>query len=115
MTQIQDQQEVMAGLADMIIEIFAMESAVLRAVKLTDASGESAAAHATSMARVYVAGAMDKLEAAAKKVLAACAEGDALRTQMVILRRLFKYEPINTIGLRQQIAARIIEAGKYVV
>jgi butyryl-CoA dehydrogenase len=57
---------------------------------------------------------MEKIEAAAKKVVAAVSEGDMLRTQLVILRRLFKYEPFNLIGLTQQIANRIIEAGKYV-
>ena len=57
---------------------------------------------------------MDKIESAAKKVLAAIAEGDMMRTQLVILRRLFKYEPFNTIGLTQQIASRVLDAGKYV-
>jgi len=57
---------------------------------------------------------MDKIESAARKVVAAVAEGDMLRTQLVILRRLFKYEPYNVIALTQQIANRITEAGKYV-
>ena len=56
---------------------------------------------------------MDKIEAAAKKIIAAVAEGDMLRTQMAILRRLAKHEPFNTIALRQQIAEKVIERGKY--
>jgi butyryl-CoA dehydrogenase len=48
-------------------------------------------------------------------VLPAIAEGDMLRTQMAILRRLSKHEPVNTIGLRQQIAQRVLDAGKYVI
>ena len=67
------------------------------------------------MAQIYSAMAMEKIEAAAKKVLAACSEGDMLRTQMTIMRRLFKYEPINTIELRRQVATKVVEAGKYVV
>ena len=68
-----------------------------------------------AMTRVYLTQAMEKVEAAAKKVIAAVADGDMLRTQLAILRRLAKYEPFNTIELRQQIAARAIEAGKYVI
>ena len=70
---------------------------------------------AIAMTQVYCATAMDKIEANSRKVLAACAEGDMLRTQMVILRRFFKYEPANTVVLRQQIADKTIEAGKYVL
>ena len=66
------------------------------------------------MTQIYIAEAMTKLEAAAKKVIAAVAEGDMLRTQLAILRRLGKYEPVNTIALRQKIADRVLEAGKYV-
>ena len=77
--------------------------------------GEAAAANAIAMAQVYAAQAMERIEAAARKVLAACAEGDMLRTQMTIMRRLFRYEPINTIELRRQIADKVLEAGKYIV
>jgi hypothetical protein len=48
-------------------------------------------------------------------VLAAASDGDLLRTQMAILRRLSKYEPFDSIALRQKIAQRVIEAGKYVL
>ena len=113
MAAIQDQQEVMGAIADMTIEIYAMESAVLRAKKLTEQKGEAAAAMATAMTRVYLSQAMEKVEAAARKVIAAVADGDMLRTQSAILRRLSKYEPFNTVELRQQIAQKAIEAGKY--
>ncbi|MBZ5627300.1 MAG: acyl-CoA dehydrogenase family protein [Acidobacteriia bacterium] len=105
-----DQQEIMGALADIIIETYCMESAVLRAEKLAERGAELA----TAMTQVYVARAMVTIEAAARKVIAAIAEGDMLRTQMAILRRLLKYEPINTIALREKIAARVIEQGKYV-
>jgi butyryl-CoA dehydrogenase len=113
MAAIQDQQEVMGAIADMTIEIYAMESAVLRAQKLVEHKGEAAAALPIAMTRVYIAQAMEKVESAAKRVVADVAEGDMLRTQMAILRRLSKYEPFNTIALRQQIAQKTIEVGKY--
>ena len=113
MQAIQDQQEVMGAIADMVIEIYAMESAVLRAQKMAEAKGEAAATLPIAMARVYQSQAMEKIEAAARKVIAAVAEGDMLRTQLAILRRLAKHEPCNTIALRQQIAQKMIERGKY--
>src|SRR5579862_3532979 len=113
MQAIQDQQEVMVAIADMVIETYAMESAVLRAQKIAETKGEAAAALPVAMTRVYLSHAMEKIEAAAKKVIAAVAEGDMLRTQLAILRRLAKHEPFNTIELRQQIAQKIIDRGKY--
>jgi butyryl-CoA dehydrogenase len=113
MQAIQDQQEVMGAIADMTIETYAMESAVLRAQKLVEAKGEREAALAIAMTRVYMTQAMEKIESAAKRIIAAVADGDMLRTQLAILRRLAKYEPFNTIELRQQIAQRTIEVGKY--
>ena len=111
-TKLADQQEVMAALADMIMEVFTLESTLLRAHKI--ASGNAAAAGiAIAMARLYAAQAMDTLELAARKVLAASAEGDMLRTQMAILRRLAKHDPANTIALGGQIAAHVVKAGKY--
>ena len=113
MQAIQDQQEVMGAIADMVIETYAMESAVLRAQKIAERNGEAAASLPVAMTRVYLSQAMDKIEAAAKKVIAAVADGDMLRTQLAILRRLAKHEPFNTIELRQQIAQKVIERGKY--
>jgi butyryl-CoA dehydrogenase len=113
MQAIQDQQEIMGAIADMTIETYAMESAVLRAQKITEGKGESAAALPIAMTRVYLSQAMEKVESAAKKVIAAVADGDMLRTQLAILRRLAKYEPFNTVELRQQIAQKMIERGKY--
>ena len=113
MQAIQDQQEIMGAIADMTIESYAMESAVLRAQKIAETKGEAAAALPIAMTRVYLSQAMEKIESAAKKVIAAVADGDMLRTQLAIFRRLAKYEPFNTIELRQQIAQKVIERGKY--
>jgi butyryl-CoA dehydrogenase len=97
----------------MVIEAYAMESAVLRAEKLVAANGEAASGLPIAMTQVYVAQAMEKVEAAARKVLAAVADGDMLRMQMAILRRLAKYDPFDTIAARRLIAQRVLEAGKY--
>ena len=113
MQTIQDQQEVMGAIADMTIEIYAMESAVLRAQKMVEQKGEASAALPIAMTRVYLTQALERVEAAAKKVIADVAEGDMLRTQLAIVRRLSKHEPFNTIALRQRIAQKTIEAGKY--
>ena len=118
MQAIQDQQEIMGAIADMTIETYAMETAVLRAQKIAESGSsssksEAAAALPIAMTRVYLTQAFEKVESAARKVIAAVAEGDMLRTQLAILRRLSKHEPFNTIELRQLIAQRVIERGKY--
>ena len=113
MQAIQDQQEIMGAIADMVIEIYVMESALLRTQKIASAQGESAAELPIAMTRVYLAQAMEKVESAARKIIAAVAEGDMLRTQLAVLRRLAKHDPYNTVELRQQIAQKVIERGKY--
>jgi butyryl-CoA dehydrogenase len=113
MQTIQDQQEIMGAIADMVIETYAMESAVLRTRKIVEKQAESTATLPIAMTRVYLSQAIEKIESAARKVIAAVAEGDMLRTQLSILRRLAKHEPSNTIDLRQQIAQKVIERGKY--
>jgi butyryl-CoA dehydrogenase len=115
MQALADQQEIMGALADIVIETYAAESANLRAQKMVERQGESESRLAVAMARVYLQHALEKTEASARKVIAAITDGDMLRTQMAILKRLSKYEPVNTIALRQQVAERLIEAEKYVV
>jgi alkylation response protein AidB-like acyl-CoA dehydrogenase len=123
MQQIADEQEVMGAIADMIIEVFAMESAILRAEKiaagnlatgnLAAGQGSEASAIPVAMARLYADKAMSTIELSARKVIAAVAEGDMLRTQLTILRRLSKHDSADTISLRRQVARHIIHAGKY--
>ncbi len=113
MQAIQDQQEIMGAIADMTIETYAMESAVLRTQKIVANQGEAGAALPIAMTRMYLSQAMERVESAARKVIAAVAEGDMLRTQLAILRRLSKYEPFNTVELGQRIAQKMIERGKY--
>ena len=108
-----DQQEIVGALADMIIEAYAMESCLLRTQKLVAAHGEAGAKLPIAMTQIYLTQGMEKIEAAAKKVTSGVAEGDMLRTQLAIVRRLAKFEPFNTIALRQIVAQRLIETGKY--
>jgi butyryl-CoA dehydrogenase len=115
MQALQDEQEIMGAIANMTIETYAMESAVLRVGKMVARLGETAAMLPIAMTRVYLMGGMDRVESTAKIVLAAASEGDLLRTHMAILRRLCKYEPFNSVALSQAIAQRVIEAGKYVL
>ena len=109
MQKIAEEQEVMGALADMIIAVYTMESAILRADKI-GAKDESVA---TAMAKLHAAQAMETIEKSARMVIAAVAEGDMARTQFAILRRLIKHDPADTIALRRQIAAHVIKAGKY--
>src|SRR6266542_570213 len=110
MQQIVDHQEVMGALADIVIEIFAMDSVLARTLKLAEGQGrpgpdQRAAATSVAISEVYLQEAFARVEAAAKKALADVAEGDMLRTHMTILRRLAKAEPFNVISARQAIAA----------
>ena len=111
MLALADQQEVMGALADCIMEIYALESSILRAEKLL-ARGASAK-QPVALTQFYAAKAFGIVEASARKVIRATAEGDALRTQMAILRRLAKVEPADTIAVGRAIARHAIAAGRY--
>ena len=113
MTALAEQQEVLMGIADIIMDTYAMESAVLRAQKLTAAQGEDAAARYLDMVSVFCHDAIDRIETRAKQTLAAMSEGDELRTLLAALRRFTKRTPINTVAARQRIAAVLIKANKY--
>ena len=113
MAALEEEQEVVAGITDILMNAYAIESATLRAQKI--ARGGRSAENVNDMVAVFSREAMDTIESAAKTVLAACSEGDALRTNLAVLKRFTKYEPVNAIGLRRKIAARLIRAEKYVV
>jgi len=112
MQSLVDQQEVMGAIADCVIELYAMESCILRAEKLLGKS-DSGARAAVALTRYYAAKAMQAIEFSSRKVVAAVAEGDMLRTQLGILRRLAKIDPANAVALGREIAQRVIEAGCY--
>jgi butyryl-CoA dehydrogenase len=110
-----EQQEIVAALADCITEVYTFESCLLRAEKMIQSSGEASARNAIAMTRHYGARAMQTVEASVRKVIAASAEGDTLRTQLAIVRRIAKYDPPDVIGLGRQIAQHVLKAGRYTV
>jgi hypothetical protein len=110
--EMEKQQEVLAGITDVVIEIFAMESILLRARKL-GAAGRGA--QAADMAAVYLRDGMSRIDVTSRTVLAACSEGDALRANMAVLRRFAKFEPVDAIALRHRIAGRLLDAERYLV
>jgi alkylation response protein AidB-like acyl-CoA dehydrogenase len=113
MAKLEDQQEILMGIADIVIDAFGMESAILRAQKIAANQGEEAAARFIDMARVYCNDAVERIDAHAKNTLAAMAEGDELRTLLAALRRFTKLTPINTIAARQRIAEVMIKGNRY--
>jgi alkylation response protein AidB-like acyl-CoA dehydrogenase len=110
--KLSDQQEVLMHVADMLIDVFAAESAVLRAIGATNGPAARAPLHVDA-ARVFVNDAAMRVEASAKQALAAMAEGDALRTMLSALRRLSKTMPINTAALRRRLADEAVARGGY--
>jgi butyryl-CoA dehydrogenase len=108
-----EQQEIMGALADCIMEVYALESCLLRAGKLLSNRGASAARQAVAMSQYYAVKSLETVELAARKVIGAVAEGDMLRTQRAILRRLAKCEPADTVALGRQIARHVLAAGRY--
>ena len=113
MMALSEQQEVLMGIADIIMDAYAMESAILRAQKLANAQGEEAVARYLDMTRVFCNDAVERIETHAKNTLAAMAEGDELRTLLAALRRFTKNTPMNTVAARQRIADVLINANRY--
>jgi alkylation response protein AidB-like acyl-CoA dehydrogenase len=114
--KLQDEQEVLIAAADIVIDVYGSESALLRALRLADARSEAQRGrdlhHAA--ARVFINDAAFRIEAAAKTALAAMAEGDTLRTLLAGLRRLLKVTPVNTIALRRELADATVERRTYI-
>jgi alkylation response protein AidB-like acyl-CoA dehydrogenase len=118
-----DQQEIVAALADIVIEMYAMESALLRAQKQSQKSEGARGGIAsdislstspmTAAARVLLHDSADRIESCARTVLSATAEGDTLRTQLAVLRRFAKREPVDTIALRRVVADAVESANRY--
>ncbi len=113
--EIKDQQEILSDAADMVMETYACESGLLRALKLAARAGEERARPMADMLTLYVHDAMDRVAIWGRNVLAQSAEGDELRTMMAGLRRLTKHLPVNRAQLHDAIAARVIEAERYAV
>jgi alkylation response protein AidB-like acyl-CoA dehydrogenase len=108
-----DEQELVAALANIVMEIYAMESCLLRAQKAAEAKGESPNAAMIAAARVFISEAMERLEHEAKRALAAVHEGDVLTTQMAVLKRFGKRGTVDTIALRRLVAGAVQAQDRY--
>jgi alkylation response protein AidB-like acyl-CoA dehydrogenase len=104
----EDQQEVVAGITDVLMNAFALESATLRARKTKKEN-------AADMAAVFADETMENIKASAKTIVAACSTGNPLRTNLALLRGMTAYELVNSIALRRRIASRLLQAGKYTI
>ncbi len=109
---LEHEQELLLGMADIAMEIYAMESAVLRALKAIQAGKPGLK---PEMARVYCQEAFERIATIARNLLPAIEEeGDTLRTQLSILKRLTRYTPVNIVGLKRQVAEKVLEKDGYV-
>ncbi len=108
-----DEQELIGSLANMVMEIYAMESCLLRAQKAAATRGEAATGLMQDAARVFISDAMERVEHEAKRAIAAVNDGDMLTTQMAVLKRFGKRAAVNTIGMRRNIAAAVQAQDRY--
>ncbi|MBU8906624.1 acyl-CoA dehydrogenase family protein [Desertibacillus haloalkaliphilus] len=113
--ELQKEQELLVNVADIVSEIYAMESVIVRTEKAFKATGADANQQKLLLTEVYCQEAFEKIEAHAKESIVAMEEGDQLRTMLSVLRKLTRYTPINVIAKKREIAAKVIEAERYVV
>ena len=111
--KLSDEQEVLSCAADVVIDAYAAESAVLRALQ-AEADAPRTAALQADAARVQVDGAAERIGTAARAALAAMAEGDTLRTHLAGLRRLLRVTPVNAVALRRRLADALVDRAGYV-
>src|SRR5246500_2711547 len=110
--ELEKQQEIVMNISDIVMEVFAMESSLLRSRKLA-ASGEGT--HAANMCAVFLREAMDRVEVSARNVIGACSGGRALQENMATLRGFANYDPLDGVALRRNIAGRLLAAARYTV
>jgi hypothetical protein len=110
--QLEQQQEIIMNLSDIIMEVFAMESSLLRTRKLAAAG---AGINAPDACAVYLRGATARVELWSRTVLSACFEGEELRANLSRLRGYASHDPVNAIALRRQIAGRLLASERYTV
>ena len=108
-----DEQELVAALCNIVMEIYAMESSLLRAQKAANGKGQAAAQPMIDAARVFISDAAERVEHEAKRAIAALHEGDMLTTQMSVLKRFAKRAPVDTIALRRNVARAVQSQDRY--
>ncbi|WP_044641970.1 acyl-CoA dehydrogenase family protein [Risungbinella massiliensis] len=114
-TKLDSQQEILRDLADIAIETFAMESALLRSLKAIAHNGEVKEQSKIDLTTAFIYHSFQKVDAFARHALCSIEEGDMLRTQLSVLKKLTRVQPINEVKLKRGIAKRVLEAEKYVV
>ncbi|AEI48743.1 acyl-CoA dehydrogenase family protein [Runella slithyformis] len=114
MMKLSEEQEILMNVADMAIELYAAESAILRTEKLIGIRGEAACALQKDLALCYLHEAVEKVNSAGKAAIMGFAEGDELRVMLMGLKRFTKIEPMNTKNARRRIADAMIAENKYV-
>jgi len=107
------EQEIMMNLADIMIEIYAVESTLLRTEKLLNKNGEEAVKDHLAATKVYLYEAVEKIQSAGKEAIISFAKGDEQKVLLMGLKRFTKYDNVNTKDLRRKIAASLISKGKY--
>lgn len=112
---LEKEQEVLANIADIVNNLYAMESVVLRTEKAIAKAGEEKAKQKLLYTQIFCQEAFNQIEADAKETLIAVEEGDTLRMMMSVLRKLTRYTPINVIAKKREAADRLIAAEKYIV
>ena len=108
-----DEQELVAALSNIVMEIYAMESSLLRAQKAANGKGQTAAQPMIDAARVFISDAAERVEHEAKRAIAVLHEGDMLTTQMSVLKRFAKRAPVDTIALRRNVAGAVQSQDRY--
>src|SRR5690554_681801 len=111
--KIEEEQEIMMNLAEIMIEIYAAESAILRSEKLLLTHGDESSRYQIAMSRVYLSGTVDKINIAAKEAIAAFVSGDEQKIMLMGLKRFTKMDLVNTTALRREIAGFILDKEKY--
>ena len=113
MTNLKEEQEILMNLADMLIEGYAAESALLRVEKLVGMWGEEKAALHIDLARIYLHKAIEKSAWAGKQAIYAFAEGDEMRMMLIGLKRFTKIEPFNLKEARRRVADYLLDKNDY--
>jgi alkylation response protein AidB-like acyl-CoA dehydrogenase len=110
--ELEKQQEIVMNISDIVMEVFAMESSLLRSRKLA-ASGKGT--NAANMCAVFLREAMDRVEVSARNVIGACSADTNLRENMATLRGFANYDPLDGVALRRNIAGQLLAAARYTV